>query len=222
MNVGAPLPVARKSHVVNPPTAKPVCSLPLAFPAYKAGFGFTPSGSRRNPEERERLRKERLAFFRRGRVFRGRKDLPTIKVWAAGVKRGKRYGYRAEFVDPQTGPCRIVPSPGFLAPPVTNPSGLVFSPDMFCVMPEVRKLPPHKWDEWRPTRRPEHSRMIDRSMLFVPSTNSSGNLFPEDMKRYFPREWFRARVAKIREMPVGKKRRVKVLTAAKGGRHRRL
>jgi hypothetical protein len=218
VNVGAPLPVARKSYVVKPPAAKPVYSLP--FPAYKTGFGFTTSGSARTPEERERLRKERLTFFRRGRAFRGRKHFPTIKVWAASAERGE--SYEREFVDPQTGCYRIIPSPALLAPPAINIGVLVLSPDMICLAPEIRKLAPHEWDEWRLTHRPELSRVVDPSLLFVRSTNSSGTLFPEDLKRYFPREWLRARVAQIREMPVGKKRRVKVLTVAKGGRRRRL
>ena len=214
VNIEAPLPVARKFYVVKPPAAKPVCSLP--FP-YKAGFGFTPSISPRTPEERERLRKERLAFFRRGRAYRGRDGLPRVKVWTAS-ERGERY--EREFVDTRTGFYRLVPSPALLAPPATNYGGRVLSPDMFCLVPEVRELAPHEWDEWRPTRRPEHSRVVDPSMLFVPSTDSSGTLFPEDLKRYFPREWYRARVAMIREVPVGRKRRAKVLTAAKGGRRR--
>jgi hypothetical protein len=218
VNVGAPLPVARKSYVVKPLAAKPVFSLP--FTAHKAGFGFTPSGSARTPGERERLRKERLAFFRRGRAFMGRKRFLAIKVSTASAERGE--SYEREFVDPQTGFYRIVPNPALLAPPVTNSGGLVLSPDMSCLVPEIRKLAPHEWDEWRPTHGPEHSRVVDPSLLFVRSTNSSGTLFPEDLKRYFPREWLRARVAQIREMPVGRKRRVKVLTAAKGGRRHRL
>ena len=215
VNVEALLPVARKSYVVKPPTVEPVCSLP--FP-YKAGFGFTPSGSPRTPEERERLRKERLAFFRRGCAFRGRKDLPTVKVWATAAPRGERY--EREFVDTRTGFHRIVPSPALLAPPATNYSGQVLSPGMFFLVPAVCELAPHEWDEWRPTRRPEHIRVADPSMLFVPSTNSSGTLSPDDLKRFFPREWYRARVAKIREVRVGKKRPVKVHVATKGGRRR--
>ncbi|KAN0138855.1 hypothetical protein V8E53_003243 [Lactarius tabidus] len=215
VNVEAPLPVARKSYVVKPLAAKPVCS--LLFP-YKAGFGFTLSGSPRTSEERERLRKERLAFFRRGRAYQRRKDLPTIKVWAGSALRGKRY--EREFVDTRTGFHRNVPSPALLAPPATNYGGQVLSPGMFCLVPAICELAPHEWDEWRPTHRPEHTRVDDLSMLFVPSTNSSGTLFPEDLKRYFPREWYRARVAKIREVPVGKKRRVQVLVGPKGGRRR--
>ncbi|KAF8274759.1 hypothetical protein EI94DRAFT_1869742 [Lactarius quietus] len=208
VNVEAPLPVARKSYVVKKPADKLVCSLP--FP-YKAGFGFTPSGSPRTSEERERLRTERLAFLRRGRAYRGRKDQPTIKVWAGSALREEKY--EREFVDTRTGFHRIVPNPALLAPPATNYGGQVLSPDMFCLVPEVRELAPHEWDEWRPTRRPEHFRVDDPFMLFVPSTNSSGTLFPDDLKRYFPREWYRARVAKIREVPVGKKHRVKAVAA---------
>lgn len=212
MNVEAPLPVARKSYVVKPPASKPVCS--LLFP-YKAGFGFTPSGTPRTPEERERLRKERLAFFRRVRAYQRRKDLPTIKVWASAASRGKRY--EREFVDTRTSFHRNVPSPALLAPPATNYCGQVLSPGMFCLVPAICELAPHGWDEWRPTRRPEHFLVADPSMLFVPSTNSFGTLFLDDLKRHFPREWYRARVVKIREVPVGKKRRVQVHV---GGRHR--
>ena len=181
---------------------------------YKAGFGFTPGGSPRTPEERERLRKERLAFFRRARAHRWRKNLPTVKVWAASPRRGERYA--REFVDSLTGfRRRIVPSPALLAPPATNCGGRVLPPDTFFLVPGIRELAPLKWDEWRPTRRPGHFRVVDTSMLSVPSTCSSGNLSLDDLKRYFPREWYMARAAKIREFRVGKLR-----AAAKGGRLR--
>ena len=212
VNVEASLSVARKSYVVKPPADKPVRSL---LPPFKAGFGFTPSGSPRTPEERERLRKERLAFFRRGRAYQ---RLPKIKVWAAAAERGKRY--EREFVDTRTGFHRIVPSPALLAPPATNYGGRVLSPGMFCLVPAICELAPHEWDEWRPTRRPEHFHAVDPSMLSVPLPNPFGTLFPDDLKRYFPREWYRARVAMIREVPVGKKRRVQVHVGPKGGRRR--
>ncbi|KAI9434195.1 hypothetical protein H4582DRAFT_2101090 [Lactarius indigo] len=210
VNLEAPLPVARKSSPVNQPAAKP--SLP-----YKAGFGFTLGGSPRTPEERERLRKERLAFFRRGRACREREDLPTVKVWAASSSSWDRY--EREFVG-RTGVYRIVLSPALLAPPATNYRDQVLSPDMFFLVPGIRELAPHEWDEWRPTRRPEHSLVVDASKLFVPLTCSSGNLSPDDLKRYFPREWYAARTEEIRKARVGKKRRVKAHAAAKGGRLR--
>ncbi|KAH8991344.1 hypothetical protein EDB86DRAFT_2830901 [Lactarius hatsudake] len=116
VNLEAPLSVARKSSPVNRPAAKP----PLS---YKAGFGFTLGGSARTPEERERLRKERLAFSRRGGAYQERKDLPAVKVWVASALSRDQ----------------------------------VLSPDMFFLVPGVRELAPHEWDEWRPTRRPEHN-----------------------------------------------------------------
>ena len=215
VNLEAPFPVARKSSVVKPPAAKPSSSLPL--PAYKVGFGFTLSGSPRTPEERERLRKERLAFFRR---VRGRKDLPTAKVWAASASASSGERYVRKFVGSRTSFHRIVSNPALLAPPATNYGGQVLSPDMFVLVPAVRELAPHEWDEWRPSRRPEHSRVVDISMLFVPSMTSSGNLSPDDLRRYFPREWHAARAAAIRELRDGKKRGVKVRAGAKGGRLR--
>ncbi|KAH9057822.1 hypothetical protein EDB87DRAFT_1823361 [Lactarius vividus] len=199
VNFEAPLPVARKSSPVNRPAAKP----PLP---YKAGFGFTLGGPQLTPEERERLRKERLAFSRRGRAYRERKGLPTVKVWVASASSRDRY--EREFVG-QTGFYRIVPSPALLAPPATNYRDQVLSPDMFFLVPGVRELAPHEWDEWQPTRRPEHSRVVDASKLFVPLTCSSGNLSPDDLKRYFPREWYTARAAEIRKARIGKKRRAR-------------
>ncbi|KAH8983207.1 hypothetical protein EDB92DRAFT_1951763 [Lactarius akahatsu] len=210
VNLEAPLPVARKSSPVNRPAAKP----PLP---YKAGFGFILGGSARTPEERERLRKERLAFSRRGCAYQERKDLPAVKVWVASASSRDRY--EREFVG-RAGFYRIVPSPALLAPPATNYRDQVLSPDMFFLVPEVRELAPHEWDEWRPTRRPEHNRVVDASKLFVPLTCSSGNLSPDDLKRYFPREWYTARAAEIRKARVGKKRRVKAHAAAKDGRLR--
>ncbi|KAH9029854.1 hypothetical protein EDB85DRAFT_1891894 [Lactarius pseudohatsudake] len=195
VNLEAPLSVARKSSPVNRPAAKP----PLP---YKAGFGFTLGGSARTPEERERLRKERLAFSRKGRAYRERKDRPTVKVWVASASSRDRY--EREFVG-RAGSYRIVPSPALLAPPATNYRD---------------QLAPHEWDEWGPTRRPEHNRVVDASKLFVPLTCSSGNLSPDDLKRYFPREWYTARAAEIRKARVGKKRRVKAHAAAKDGRLR--
>ncbi|KAH9068158.1 hypothetical protein EDB83DRAFT_2314684 [Lactarius deliciosus] len=195
VNLEAPLPVARKSSPVNRPAAKP----PLP---HKAGFGFTLGGSTRTPEERERLRKERLAFFRRGGAYQDRKDLPAVKVWVASASSRDRY--EREFVG-RAGFYRIVPSPAFLAPPATNYRDQVLSPDMFFLVPGVRELAPHEWDEWRP----EHNRVVDASKLFVPLTCSSGNLSPDDLKRYFPREWYTARAAEIRKARVGKKRRAR-------------
>ncbi|KAH9178409.1 hypothetical protein EDB89DRAFT_1901922 [Lactarius sanguifluus] len=210
VNLEAPPPDVRKSSPVNRPAPK----LPLP---YKAGFGFTLGGSARTPEERERLRKERLAFSRKGRAYRERKDLPTVKIWVASASSRDRY--EREFVG-RAGFYRIVPSPALLAPPATNYRDQVLSPDMFFLVPGVRELAPHEWDEWRPTRRPEHNRVVDASKLFVPLTCSSGNLSPDDLKRYFPREWYTARAAEIRKARVGKKRRVRAHAAAKDGRFR--
>jgi hypothetical protein len=210
VNLGAPLPVARKSSLVKPSPAKPSYSFP-----YKAGFGFTLGGTPRTPEECERLRKERLAFFRRGRAYRWRKNQPTVKVWASSARCGERYA--RSFVDSQTG-FRVVPSPALLAPPATNYGGQVLSPDMFFLVPEVRELALLEWDA---TRRPEHCRVVDTSMLSVPSTSSFGNLSPDDLRRYFPREWYIARAAKISELRLGKKCQVVVRVDAKGG-HLRL
>lgn len=215
VNLGAPLPVARKFSVVKPSPAKPSCSLPLP---HKAGFGFTLGGSPRTPEERERLRKERLAFLRRGRAYQWRKNLPTVKVWAASARCGERYV--REFVDAPTGFRRVVPSPALLAPPATNYGGQVLSADMFFLIPAVRELAPFEWDECRPTRRPEHYLAVDSSMLSVPSTCAAGNLSPDDLRRYFPREWHAARAEKIRELRVGKKRQIRARRVGKGGRLR--
>ena len=214
MNLGARLPVARKS-VVNTSVGKPSCSLPLS---YKAGFGFTLGGPTCTPTRRERLRKERVEFFRRGRAYRERKDLPTVKVWAASASCGERY--EREFVCARSGFRRIVPSPALLAPPATNYGGQVLSPDTYFLVPEIREVAPPEWDEWRPTRRPEHSLAVDTSMLFVPPTASSGNLSPDDLKKYFPHGWRTARAMEVRKFRVGKKRRVKTRAAAKDGRRR--
>ncbi|KAI0297245.1 hypothetical protein B0F90DRAFT_1819428 [Multifurca ochricompacta] len=172
-------PATRKASVVRPhPTAKPTFAVP--FP-YKSGFGFTPGGAPRIPEERECLRKERLAFFCRLRAHGG---LPKIRVWVHSATQLEAKSPH-DSVGRRTSFHLIVPSPLFLAPPPISYGGRILTRDAFSVVPEVREHAPPEWDEWRPTRRPEHNPVVDRSMLFVPLPSLSGYLYPGDLKTLF-------------------------------------
>ena len=91
---------------------------------------------------------------------------------------------------------------------------------MFTVVPEIRQHAPLKWDEWRPTHRPEINPEVDASMLFVPSTSSNGDFYPEDMARFFPVLWRKALAEYRCEIRIKKKRAFKARTV--GGRRRRL
>jgi hypothetical protein len=153
-----------------------------------SSFGFILGRAPRAPEERERLRKDRLAFFRRCRAYQQRKYLPKFKL-----HRPPTNSYDAQYAREYV--CqfyRILPSPALLAPPATNYGGQVLDPDMFIVVPEIREHAPPKWDEWCPTRRPEGDVAIDVSMLFAPAVSSSGSLYYLDFARYFPSLWRKA------------------------------
>ena len=202
VNSRAALFAKRGASTPKPPTAKPV---PLP---YKTGFGFILRGAPRTPEERERLRKERFAFLRRARAYQ-RQNLPKFKI-----RRAPTITYAAQYtrehVSEQTGFHRIIPSPAFLAPPATDFCGQVLEPDMFIVVPEIREHEPPKWDEWRPTHRPEYNSKVDELMLFVPSTSTNGDFYPEDMARFFPVLWRKALAEHAREVRAKKKRSSKV------------
>jgi hypothetical protein len=177
-------PAARhETPLSNHSTSKSTTSAPAP---YKTGFGFILGGAPgpRTPDEREHLRRERLAFFRRARDYK-RKNLPKVKLFAASAAT-PRAQYTREYVGRRTSFHRVLPSPTLLAPPATNYGGQVLSPDVVSLIPEIHEHAPFEWDEWHPTRRPEHSPVTDRSMLFVPSTSSFGNLSLKDQKRYFP------------------------------------
>jgi hypothetical protein len=214
VNTGAPLSVKRKQNMLNPPPAKPVVSVPLP---YKTGFGFTPGGAPRTPEERDRLRKDRLAFFRRARTYK-RKNLPKLKLCRLpSVACGAQY--TREYVGRRTSFFRIIPSPSLLAPPATNHGGQVLETDMFAVVPEIREHAPSIWDEWCPTDRPGIDSDVDTSMLFVPPTTSSGDLYLEDLERYFPVVWRKALAEHVREVRAKRKKRCSKIRTV-GGRRR--
>jgi hypothetical protein len=200
--------------VPKPPSAKPVLPAPLP---YKSGFGFVLRGAPRTPEERERLHKERLAFLRRARASQ-RRDLPKFKIRDAPIITYDTQ-YTREYVSERTGFRRIISSPALLAPPATNYCGQVLEPDMFTVVPEICEHAPLKWDEWRATPRPEYNSKIDRSMLFVPTTTSSGDFYAEDMARFFPFLWRKVLAEHKREVRLKKKKRLSWARAV-GGRRR--
>lgn len=199
-----------------PPSAKPVLPTPLP---YRSGFGFILRAVPRTPEERERLHKERLAFLRRARAYQ-RWNLPKFKIRGAPII---TYGtqYTREYVSARTG-FRIIPSPALLAPPATNYRGQVLEPDMFTVVPEIREHAPPKWDEWRATPRPEYNLKIDPSMLFVPTTTSSGDFYAEDLARFFPFLWRKVLAEHNREVRLKKKKRLSRTRAVRVGGRRRL
>jgi hypothetical protein len=207
----------RETPFAKPPASKSTISVPAP---YKTGFGFTLGGTSRIPEEREHLRKERLAFFRRGRAYR-RENLPKIRLFAASTTTSKTR-YTRDYVSQHIGFHRVIPSPALLAPPATDFSGQVLTPDMFSLVPEIREHAPLEWDEWQPTPCPEHEPVVDASMLFVPSTSSSGDLSPEDLKRYFPHEWRKAWTSHADndgDVRVGKKLTSKVRGGGSRRRH---
>jgi hypothetical protein len=215
-NSGAPLPAKRAASMPKPPSAKPVLPTPLP---YRSGFGFILRAVPRTPEERERLHKERLAFLRRARAYQ-RWNLPKFKIRGAPII---TYGtqYTREYVSARTG-FRIIPSPALLAPPATNYRGQVLEPDMFTVVPEIREHAPPKWDEWRATPRPEYNLKIDPSMLFVPTTTSSGDFYAEDLARFFPFLWRKVLAEHNREVRLKKKKRLSRKRAVRVGGRRRL
>ena len=199
-----------------PPSTKPVLPVP---PPYKSGFGFVLKGAPRTPEERERLHKERLAFLRRARVYQQRRDLPKFKIRGAPIISAYGTQYTREYVSERTGFHRIIPSPALLAPPATDYRGQVLEPDIFTVVPEICEHAPPEWDEWRATPRPEYNPKIDRSMLFVPTTTSSGSFYAEDMARFFPFLWRKALAEHNREVRLKKRKRLSRARAV-GGRRR--
>ncbi|KAH9983077.1 hypothetical protein BJV74DRAFT_989130, partial [Russula compacta] len=203
VNTGAPLSVELKPSAPEFPATKPGPSILRQHP-YKASFGFILGGAPRTPEERERLRRERLAFFRRARAHQ-RKNLPNLRLPRASTV-AYDAAYTREYVGRRTGFHRVIPSPALLAPPATNYGGEILDPDTFAIVPEIREHAPPEWDEWCPTPRPEHEEGVDASMLFVPLTSSSGDLYPHDLARYFPVLWRKALAEHTCEIRVKKKR----------------
>jgi len=218
-NCGSPLFAKKRkpeATAPRPPIAKPAFSVPHP---YKTGFGFFPRGAQTTPEERERLRKERLAFFCRARVYQRKNlSLPKITLRRAPTVASSA-PYIREYVSDENGCYRIIPSPALLAPPATNISGQVIHPETFTVVPEVREHAPPVWDEWCPTSRPEYDPAVDVSMLFVPSVSSAGGLYSEDVARFFPILWRKALAEYTVEVRV-KKAKKPSSKARTGGRRR--
>lgn len=214
VNAGIPFSAKHKQNASKPPPPKPAVSVPLP---YKTGFGFIPGGAPRTPEERKRLRKERIAFFRRARASQP-KNLPKLKLSCSPVVACEAI-YTREFVGRRTSFHSVIPSPTLLATPATNCGGEVLDSDMFAVVPEIRELVPLPWDKpkWRPTARPDAE--IDACMLFVPPTTSCGDLYPQDMARYFPVAWHKVLEEHAREVHAKRKKRLAKMRAI-GGRRR--
>lgn len=213
-NTGAPLPAKPAGPMPKPSSANPVLAAPLP---YKSGFGFVLRGAPRTPEERERLYNERLAFLRRARACQQRRDLPKFKIRDAPIITYDTQ-YTREYVSERTGFHRIIPSPALLAPPATDYRGQVLESDMFTIVPEICEHAPPKWDKWCATPRPEYNSKIDPSMLFVPTTTSSGNFYAEDLARFFPFLWRKVLAEHNREVRLKKKRLFKARVV--GGRRR--
>ena len=214
-NTGTPLSVELKASAPEFLPAKPGPSILRQHPC-KASFGFIQGGAPRTPEECERLRKERLAFFRRAHAYQ-RKNLPKLKLPRASTV-AYNAPYTREYVGRLTGFHRIILSPALLAPPATSYGGEVLDPDTFAIVPEIREHAPPEWDEWCPTPRPEHEEGVNASMLFVPPISSSGDLYPHDLARYFPALWRKALSEHTCEVRVKKKRSSKA--RARSGRRR--
>jgi hypothetical protein len=215
MNIGAPLLSAKRKQVApKPPPAKPAVSVPLP---YKTGFGFIPAGAPRLPEERERIRKERLAFFHRSCAYR-RKNLPKFKFHRVPTFPCEMQ-YTREYVGQQTDYFRILPSPALLAPPATDFGGQVIDTDTLAVIPGIQLHVPPAWNEWCPTDLPAHDTEVDEAMLFVPPTTPSGGLYAEDLARHFPILWREFLAEHEREVRAQMKRRARV---HKAGSRRRL
>jgi hypothetical protein len=213
-NDGIPFPAKLKQNASKSPSPKLAVSAPAPLP-HKTGFGFIPAGAPRTPEERKRLRKERFAFFRRARAYQ-RKNLPKLKLSCSPAVACEAI-YTREFVGRRTSFHRVISSPALLAPPATNYGGKVLDSDIFAVVPEIREFLPLPWDKWRPTPRPDTD--IDASMLFVPPTTPCGDLYPQDMARYFPVVWHKVLEEQAREVRAKKKKRQAKMRAI-GGRRR--
>ncbi|KAI9512977.1 hypothetical protein F5148DRAFT_561642 [Russula earlei] len=212
-NSGTKPSAKQEASPLKPLVTKPAFSVPHP---YKTGFGFVLRGAPRTPEERKRLRKERLAFFRRARAYK-RKNLPKFNLRRAPAV-ADDVPYVREYVDERIGCYRIIPSPALLAPPATNVLGQILHRDTFTVVPEIREHAPPEWDEWRPRCHPDLDPEVDLSMLSVPSMDASGDFHPYHVARCFPILWRRALAEHTCEVRDKKKRSSKACTI--GGRHR--
>jgi hypothetical protein len=214
VNIGASLSAKRKQDMPKPPPAKPAISVPLP---YKTGFGFIPGGAPRTPKERERLRKDRLAFFRRARVYQ-RKNLPKIKICRSPTIPSEAQ-YTREYVGQRTDYFRILPCPALLAPPATSYGGQVIYADNLAIIPEIRLDEPPAWNQWSPTDRPAQDDEVDDSRLFVPPMTPWGDLYAEDLARYFPVVWRKVVAKHEREVRARRKKRMAKIRKV-GGRRR--
>jgi hypothetical protein len=200
--------------LANHKATAPKC--PTASSPPKTGFGFIPGGAPRTPEERGRLRKERLAFFRRCRAYQS-KSLAKFKLGGAPINPCDPQ-YTRKYVFQNADFHRILPIPAPFVLPATHFGGQVLDPDMFIVVPEVREHAPPKWDEWHRTRHSEDDGGIDVSKLFVPAFSSSGDLYPDDLARYFPVMWRKALAEHTCEVRRTKKKRSSRVRSADGRR----
>jgi hypothetical protein len=202
--------------LANHKATAPKC--PTAPSPHKTGFGLIPGGAPRTPEERERLRKERLAFFRRCRAYQS-KSLSKFKL--GGVPTNSRDPqYTREYVCQNADLHRTlpIPIPASLVSPAIHFGGQVLDPAMFIVVPEIREHALPKWDVWHPTRHSEDDGGIDVSKLFVPEISSSGDLYPDDLARYFPVMWRKALAEHTCEVRRTKKKRSSKTRSADGRR----
>jgi hypothetical protein len=116
--------------------------------------------------------------------------------------------YTREYVGRRTSFYRVIPSPALLAPPATNYGGQVLHSSLFAVVPEIREHAPPAWDKWCPTDRPKFDASTDASMLFVPPMTPSGDLYAEDLARYFPVVWRKVLADHAREVRGKRKKRL--------------
>ncbi|KAI0290337.1 hypothetical protein BC826DRAFT_1106469 [Russula brevipes] len=187
----------------------PYCSL-----SAQDGFGFIPGGAPCTPEERGRLRKERLGFFSRCRAYQS-KTLAKFKLGGAPTNSCDSQ-YTREYVRQNADIHHIIPIPA----PLVSPATQILDPDMFIVVPKIPEHAPPKWDEWHPTRHSEdNNEAIDVSKLWVPATSSSGDFYPDDLARYFPFMWRKALAEHTCEVRRTKKKRPSKVRSA-DGRHR--
>ena len=212
MNIGASLSAKCKQGIPKPSPAKPAVSVPLP---YKTGFGFIPAGAPRMPEECERLRKERLAFFRRACAYQ-RKNLPKFKFHRAPFPCEAHY--TREYVGRRTSYFRILPNPALLAPPATDYGGQVIDTDTLAVIPGIQVHAPPAWDKWCPMDSPARDTEVNEAMLSVPPTTPSGDLYAEDLARYFPDVWRKVLAEYEREVRAQEMRRVASIRKVRGRR----
>ncbi|TFY79351.1 hypothetical protein EWM64_g4660 [Hericium alpestre] len=110
-----------------------------------------------------------------------RVNVPDIETWEpleGDIEMPKR-----DYVDEEAVEGRVLPSPGYLAPPATNKEGRVLKDDEYRTFPAVSFYAPLPWDKFDSVDTPE---TVHSYMLAVPALDNWSRLTYEDEVFYFP------------------------------------